>query len=91
MMPMPPTDLLTQAVEIVRGELNPSLPVSENLRTIWAAAAAARDLGAVDVIETEFMALAQECGLYRELGHHAESTLHHIIRWAMLGQDPFGN
>jgi hypothetical protein len=91
MMPMPPEDLLSQAVNLVRAEMDPSLPISERLRTIWAGAHAASDLGAVDVVESEFLALAKECGLYRDLGRTAESDIKHLIRWAMLGRDPFGN
>jgi hypothetical protein len=91
MMPAPPADLLSQAVQIVRRELDPSLPISERLRTIWAGALAASDLGAVDVVEAEFLALAEECGVLRDLGRTAHTDLVHIIRWAFVGHDPFGN
>jgi hypothetical protein len=84
-------DLLSQAIEFVKPHLDPSLPVTERLRTLWAAVFAARDLAASDVVEDEFLSLAMECALHRDLGYHAEEDLRHVIRWAMLGRDPFGN
>jgi hypothetical protein len=89
--PPPAVDYLSQAIAIVRAELDPALPVTKRLRTLWAGVVAARDLGASDVVETEFLELARECGLYRALGRHAATDLQHVIRWAMLGRDPFGN
>jgi hypothetical protein len=50
---------------------------------------AARDLGATDVVEGEFLRLARDSGLYADLGSHADADLRHIIRWAMLDQNPF--
>jgi hypothetical protein len=46
-------------------------------------------LGATDVVEEEFLRLARDSGLYADLGSHADADLRHIIRWAMLDQNPF--
>jgi hypothetical protein len=63
--------------------------VGDRLHTLWAGVAAARDLGAADVIQAEFLALAHNTGLAGDLGHRADADLRHVIRWAMLGQNPF--
>ena len=54
-----------------------------------AGVAAARDLGAGDVVEDEFLTLARNTGLAADLGSDADAGLRHVIRWAMLGQNPF--
>jgi hypothetical protein len=56
---------------------------------LWAAVVAARDLAASDVLEATFLRLARDGGLYADLGHRADDDLRHIIRWAMLDQNPF--
>jgi hypothetical protein len=88
--PPPAFDLLAQAIERIRPYLNSTLAVAERIRDFWAGIVAARDRAAADVIEAEFMRLAQETGLARDLGWHANEDLHHVIRWAMLNRDPFG-
>ena len=82
-------DLLMQAVDCVRPLLDRSNPVGERLRTLWAAVVAARDLGAFDVVQDEFLELARETGLVADLGRRADGDLRHVIRWAMLDQNPF--
>ena len=81
-------DMLNEAVSHVRSHMLCGT-IGERLRTLWAGVAAARDLGAADVIEDEFLALARSTGVAGELGRHAEADLRHVIRWAMLGQNPF--
>ena len=81
--------LIDQAIAYVRPHLDRSLAVSNRIRSLWAAVVASRDLGASDVIEDEFMRLAGEMGLARDLGRHADETLRQVIRWAMLGRNPF--
>jgi hypothetical protein len=82
-------DLLAQAAYHIRPYLDRSKPVGERLRALWAAAVAARDLGASDVVEKEFFQLAEEAGLVVDLGYHALADLRHVIRWAILDQNPF--
>jgi hypothetical protein len=82
-------DLLTQATAYVRPLLDRSYPLGERLRTLWAAVVAARDVGASDVLEAEFLQLAEDVGLFADLGRHAAADLRHVIRWAMLNQNPF--
>lgn len=82
-------DLLTQAADYVRPFLDRSNPISERLHALWAAAVAARNLGASDVIEDEFLQLARDTGLVADLGRRGDADLRHIIRWAMLDQNPF--
>jgi hypothetical protein len=83
------TDLLAQAADHIRPYLDRSKPVGERLRAVWAAVVAARDLGASDVVEEEFIQLARSTGLIVDLGGHAEADLRHVIRWAILDQSPF--
>jgi len=82
-------DLMAEAVEFVRPLLRRSNPIGERMRTLWAAVVASRDLGASDVVEEEFMRLASDAGLVDSLGHRADADLRHVIRWAMLDQNPF--
>jgi hypothetical protein len=82
-------DLLAQAADHIRPYLDRTKPVGERLRTLWAGVVAARDLGASDAVEEEFFQLAQEAGLVADLGYHALADLRHVIRWALLDQNPF--
>ncbi len=87
----PPTaiDLLTRAVDYVRPHLDRSNPIGERIQALWAAVVSARDYGASDVVEEEFLRLARDKGLYVDLGRHADATLRHVIHWAMLNRNPF--
>jgi hypothetical protein len=40
-------------------------------------------------VEAEFFRLAHETGLFSDLGRHADEDLRHVIRWAILNQNPF--
>jgi hypothetical protein len=82
-------DLVTRAAEYVRPHLDRSNPLGERLRALWAAVVAARDLGASDVVEEHFLRLAHDSGLFADLGRNADADLRHVIRWAMLNQNPF--
>jgi len=86
----PAINPLDQAAAYVTPYFDPSIPVGDQLINLWAAVVAARNLGASDVIESEFIRLAHDTGLARDLGHHAEHDLRHVIRWAMLDRNPFG-
>jgi hypothetical protein len=81
-------DLLSAAVAQVRPHMERGT-VGDRLRTLWAGVTAAGDLAAADAIQVEFMTLARDTGLAADLGHHADADLRHVIRWAMLGQNPF--
>lgn len=87
--PPPAVDLLAQASAFLRPRLDRSFPISERLKTLWAGCVAARDLGAVDVVEAEFLALAREAGIHADLGRHADEDLRHVIRMAFRGYNPF--
>jgi hypothetical protein len=84
-----PTCLLSEATNYVRPLLDRSSPLGERLQTLWAAVVAARNVGASDVVEREFLQLARDVGLFADLGRHAAADLRHVIRWAMLNQCPF--
>jgi hypothetical protein len=88
-LPSSKADFLSRAINFVEPHLDRSLPVSERLRTFWAAVVAARDLAASDVVEQEFADLAEQTGLARDLGNHADEDLRHVVRWAMLDRNPF--
>jgi hypothetical protein len=82
-------DLVTQAADFVRPHLDRCKPVGERLKLIWAAVVAARDFGASDVIEQEFLQLARETGVFADLGRYADADLRHVIRWAIRDLNPF--
>jgi hypothetical protein len=86
---VPATDLLAEAVAYVRARLEGASTIGDRLRVLWAGVAAARDLGAADVIEAEFLLLARDTGLAADLGRQAETDLRHVVQWAMLGMNPF--
>ena len=69
--------------------LNCANPPGERLRTLWAAVVAARELGASDIVQDQFLKLARETGLVGDLGRNADADLRHVIRWAMIDQNPF--
>ena len=87
--PLATTDLVRQAADHVRPHLECHKPIGERLQTLWAAVVAARDLGASDVIEEEFVQLARETGVFADLGRHANTDLRHVIRWAIRDLNPF--
>jgi hypothetical protein len=82
-------DLLAQAIETVGPHLDAAFSIHHRIRRLWAGIVAARELAAADVIEAEFMRLAEETGLARDLGRHADEDLRHVIRWGMLNRNPF--
>ena len=89
-LPCPPAiDLLTHATVYLRPYLDRSVPVGDRLRNFWAAVFAARDLAACELVENEFLQVARDAGLAIDLGRHADDDLRHVIRRAMLGQNPF--
>jgi hypothetical protein len=83
------TDLLTEAIAYVRPRLERADTIGKRLRTLWAGVVAACDLGASAVVEDKFLKLARDAGLAADLGAHADADLRHVIRWAMLGMNPF--
>ena len=87
--PPPAIDLLTHATVYLRPYLDRSVPVGDRLRNFWAAVFAARDLAACELVENEFLQVARDAGLAIDLGRHADDDLRHVIRWAILGQNPF--
>jgi hypothetical protein len=89
----PPTiDLLADAIERVRPHVDRTLPIGHRIRALWAGAVAAHklNLGAIDVIEAEFTKLARATGITADLGRHGDEDVAHIIRWAFLNRNPFG-
>jgi hypothetical protein len=83
-------DLLANAIEFTRCELDRAKPINDRVRIFWAAVVAARDLGATDVVRDEFLLLAVDVGLFADLGQHADQTIEHLIRWGLFGRNPFG-
>lgn len=87
---LPPADLLGQAIDYIKPTLaDRSIPLGARLRDLWAAVVAARDFAAGDVVQAEFETLAIETGLAAELGGRARDDVAHVIRWALLDQNPF--
>lgn len=96
-------DLLTDAIERVRTDLNRARTRTERARTLWAGVLASRNLGASDVIEREFWRLAFATGLIwnqadpwpkddlpKGVLPYSFATVAHLIRWGLLARDPFG-
>jgi hypothetical protein len=83
-------DLLADAIERARPKLACGIPVRKRLYALWAAAGAAERLGAWgDVVAEEFLALAVATGLVADLGWHGREDVEHVVRWALLGLNPF--
>jgi hypothetical protein len=87
--PPPVVNLLAHAIEYTRAELWRTTSVCERVRIFWAAVAAARNLAASDVLRDEFLLLAVDSGLARDLPH-ADETIEHLIRWGLFARNPFG-
>jgi hypothetical protein len=83
-------DLLANAIEFTRCELDRAKPINDRVRIFWAAVVAARNLGATDVVRDEFNQLANDLGLFADLGKPAEKTIEHVIRWGLFARNPFG-
>jgi hypothetical protein len=83
-------DLLANAIEFTRCELDRAKPINDRVRIFWAAVVAARNLGATDVVRDEFLLLAADVGLFADLGQHADQTIEHLIRWGLFARNPFG-
>ena len=85
MAPPAPVDLLTQAIELVRPQLERSKPLRVRVEIYWSAIAAAVDLAAVDVFDSGLAAdLKQHADLY-----YSDKTLEHVLRWGLLRRNPF--
>ncbi len=81
-------DLLAQAVERVRDDLDRAIPLKQRARNFWAGIRCSNRRGAADVVEKEFTQVAQETGLLGDLG---EQTVAHLIAWGLRALDPFGD
>jgi hypothetical protein len=95
-------DLLTQAIEVVSPMLaDARKPTKERVRLLWAAAKAARDLAASDVVRETFMAVARRTRLIDERGRWIGADIaehrrnfgaqdtEHVVQWAVRGRNPF--
>ena len=100
--PPPAVDLLAQATLHVRAALmDPKKPTKARIRILWAACKKSRDLGSLDVVRDEFMALAIEVNLIDQHGRWTGSDVRenvrrfgaedvdHVLRWALRGWNPF--
>jgi hypothetical protein len=86
----PPIDLLGQAIEQVRLMLSGRRqPLGVRLRVFWAAANAARDFAASDVLKAALLELARDTGLIADLGPRGYEDVEHILSWASRGLNPF--
>ncbi len=90
----PAVDLLSQALELVRPQLERSKPLKQRVEIYWSAVAAAVDLAAADIVRDEFWQLAVQTGLADDLRQHADlyrsdKTLEHVLRWGLLRRNPF--
>jgi hypothetical protein len=97
-----PVDLLAAAMERVRPAVSDRRKsTKQRMRTLWAAAKAARDLGTWDVVHGVFGALAVQAGLINSRGwwtgadvrpsarSYGLEDIDHVITWALRGWNPF--
>jgi hypothetical protein len=82
-------DLLDVAINVLRPQLDRGLPIKQRVKARWATAREAREYGASDVVQAEFIALARETGLINNLGRRGEEDARHVLCWAMRGLNPF--
>jgi hypothetical protein len=61
----------------------------QQTRVIWAAAKSGRGLAANELIKSEFIALANRCGVIAARGRYVRDDVRHVIRWALRGWNPF--
>jgi hypothetical protein len=93
---------LFQIIEKTRPMLAQTRPTKQRIHILWAAAKAARKLGAEDdVVRDAFMALAVESNLIDRGGRwtgddvrdyvrrHGAEDVEHVITWALRGWNPF--
>jgi hypothetical protein len=92
---------LFQIIEKTRPMLAETRPTKERIHILWAAAKAARKLGAEDVVRDAFMVLAIETNLINERDYwtgndvrdyvrrHGAEDVEHVITWALRGWNPF--
>jgi hypothetical protein len=66
----PTTDMLAQAISYMRPHVACG-EIGAQLRCLWAGVRAASDMAAADVIEEEFLALANESGIAVDLHNRA--------------------
>jgi hypothetical protein len=88
----PVADLLTQAIEIIRPQLNRSTSLKQRVEIYWSAVAAAGNLATADIVHDEFLGLATETGLADDLRqslYDSDKTLEHVLRWGLLRRNPF--
>src|SRR5437660_1442993 len=89
-MVAPPTvNMLAEALGHLSHHLDRALPVGERARAFWAISRAVHDLGASDVVAHDLTNFARATGLTDDLGASGNADVAHLIRWALLDQNPF--
>jgi hypothetical protein len=83
--------LLETAIERTTPHLDRSIRAVLRIQSLWAAVATTADMNAAtsDVLEIEFLKLAQQTGLIADLGTHGIADVKHVIRWALVDRNPF--
>jgi hypothetical protein len=78
-----------------------SRSTKERIRSLWASAKMARNIGANDAIQAAFMTLAVETNLIDHRGRwtgndvaehvrrHGREDVTHVLTWALRGWNPF--
>jgi hypothetical protein len=97
-------DLLSQAIaQILSMLVDQSRSTQQRAIIFWAAAKAARNFGASDVVADAFLRLARESGLIDDRGrwvgadirdsvrHFGAQDLRHAVDWALQGRNPFAS
>jgi hypothetical protein len=93
------SDVLTRVLARLADETQRAKPVSERIRGFWTVVMAARHTLDHEIIEPEFMRFARESRLIADLdrhgrehgrGQYGDEDVRHVLRWGLLGRDPFG-
>jgi CBS-domain-containing membrane protein len=81
-------DQLTEALDLLRPQLDRRISITERAQNLWAITVAVRELAAADVLAEDLTNLAQDTALMEDLRGGAEDVAH-LIRWGLLDRNPF--
>ena len=71
-------------------ELRATATPSARVQRLWAVGCALRGRAPEAELHALLIGCAQRSGLTAALGRHGREDVEHVVRWALLGRDPFG-
>jgi len=85
---LPAVDELTEALDLLRPQLDRTISVAERAHNFWAITVAVRGCAAADVLAEDLTSLARDTGLMEDLHGGAEDVTH-LVTWGLLDRNPF--